>query len=532
MLKIQIMRKNKFIYGLLGCCLLWTTACDDPYEKEKFMAYNQQPIGIYLEIRPEYKEWVKLLRKADMYNSLNISVDYTCFVVSNQAVNAYFAKHGAANGWKTIDDMTEMEAKNLVNYHIIAGSSYDYVALNGKIPTQTVSGDFLTVKLGENSEKTIDDVKIMELKKGEDEEGPLNGTVMELTDVLNPKLFTVWDLLIQDPAYSLFTEGLKEAGLDSYLARRDIEINEKKIRDYKTVLAITNDVFEEAGISDLASLKTKFKGEPTDPTSDFYRFMAYHILSKEYDYGDLTSFKGSGSADGVKGQNVSTLASKGFITVADINNKIFLNPTDSIRILTYNIPASNGYIHVISKIMEIITPVPFGFEWEPTEWDEFRTIPFYREARTKNVGSENFFYFDKATDHVRWKSVPTGGVKVGYMSSDIDYDRFAYDDCLYADFTVNVGYIEFETPPLMAGKYNIKVVKWSWTNSGAAFQMYVDGDKFGAPIPMWGGSGGTEDVGFITFTESVPHVFRFRVSSISNNRAQFYLDRFIFTPVK
>lgn len=531
MLKIQTMRKKKLIYGLLGCCLLWMTACEDPYEKEDFMAYDQQPIGIYLEARPEYASWVKLLRKADMYNSLNISVDYTCFVARNEAVTAYLTKYGPANGWYSIDDMTEEEAKNLVNYHIIAGSSYAYVALNGKIPTQTVSGDYLTVKLDSDSEKTIDDIKLLELQMGEDEAGPLNGSVIELESVLNPILYTVWDLLAQESAYSLFTEALKETGLNTYLARRDIEINEKKIRDYKTVLTVPNSAFEAAGIQDMASLKAKFKGEPTDPTSDFYRFVAYHVLSKEYDYGDLTTFKGI-SADQVKGQNLPTLADKGFITVADINNNIFINPADSIRFVTYNIPASNGYIHEISGLMEIINAVPFGFEWEPTEWDEFRTIPFYQEERTKNVGSENLFYFEETTDHLRWKSVPAGGIKVGYMSSDIDYDRFAHDDCLYADFTVNVGYIEFDTPPLMAGKYNVKIVKWSWSNSGAGFQMYIDGNKFGAQVLMSGGSGGTQDMGFVTFTESVPHVFRFRVSSIANNRAQFYLDRFIFTPVK
>lgn len=526
------MKKNKLLYGLLGCCLLWMTACEDPYEKEEFMAYDQQPMGIYLEARPEYAEWVKLLKRADMYNALNVSVDYTCFVANNEAVAAYMAEYGPANGWQSIDDMSEEEAKNLVNYHIIPGSSYAYVSLNGKIPTMTVSGDYLTVKLDENAEKTINDIKLRELKLAEDEQGPLNGSVIELGAVLNPVLYSVWDLL-QAPGYSLFAEALKETGLDSYLARRDIEVNKKKVRDYKTVFVVTNAVFELAGIPDLPSLKERFKGEPTDPASDFYRFVAYHVLSKEYDYGDLTTFKGSGSVDGVKGQNITTLADKGFITVADINNKIFLNPSDSIRLSAYNIPANNGYLHEISKIMEIITPVPFGFEWEPTEWDEFRTIPFYREARTKNVGAEKFEYFEEATDHVRWKTVPAGGVKVGYMSSDVDYDRFANDDCIYADFTVNVGYIEFDTPPLMAGRYNIKVVKWSWMNTGSEFQMYIDGNKFGAmPVQMWHQSGGTQDLGFVTFTESVPHVFRFRVSKINSNRAQFYLDRFIFTPVK
>lgn len=522
------MKNRHFIFVLLLASIF--TWCTDPYEDEVFAAYDEEPIGLYLEANPEFANWVKLLKKADLFNAMNISIDYTCFVANNEAVLAYIK----SKGWNSIDDLTEIEARNLMAYHILPGASYSYPGLSGKIPSKTVSGDFLTVTIAVEEEgdvRYLNDVRIL---RTDAFEKPLtNGIVHQLDEVLDPIIYTVWDLIEQNPEYTIFAKALEEAGLDAYLARRDVEVQEVLIRDYKTVFVVPNSVFQENGINDIDDLKQRFPGIPNDKSSEFYKFMAYHIIEKENDFGDLSTFPvGTETVEGVKGKNLQTLAYKEFISVADINNQIILNPSDQVLLTEYNIPGSNGYLHLVDNLLEISDPLRFGFEWEPTEWDEFRSIPFYRADKIKNVDPAEKFIFEEPTEHVRWKTIPAGGVTVYYESIDIDWDRFSYDDGLYADFTVNVGWIEFDTPVIMRGRYNIQMVKWNWYNAGALFQMYIDGEKFGAPISMTRDGNPTLNMGVYEFKESGEHVFRFRLVNIQNNLARFIIDRFIFTPVR
>ena len=68
--------------------------CDDPFENQVFSAYEDQPISLWLNSRPEYSMWVQLLKKADLYNALNIGTQFTCFIADNNAVAAYLNSNG------------------------------------------------------------------------------------------------------------------------------------------------------------------------------------------------------------------------------------------------------------------------------------------------------------------------------------------------------------------------------------------------------------------------------------------------------
>lgn len=503
---------------------MWLTACTDPFAKEEFVAYEEQPIGLYLETMPQYADWVTLLKKADLFNAVNIStIKYTCFVADNEAVQAYIKASGR---WKTIDDITEEEARNLLKYHMVE-TDYAYSALaSGKLGNETVSGDYLTITFNEDgSKRYVNGVEI--IKKPGEEKTMINGYAHQLKSVLNPIIHTLMELIAEKQEYSIFSAALKECGLDKYLDRREIEINKKKIRDYKAVMLVSDSVFKANEIFSLDALKARFKGDPTDVKSDFYKYIGYHIFKGPYDFAELTDF-----GDGVPGKNIETYIEREFVSFTDRNDSIFINPTGSEKLQfisgKYDIPGCNGFIHEVSGLMPIAEPMRYAFEWEPTEWDEFKTIPFYRTPREKSETNRDLYWFKEGeTPHFRWKTIPYKEENVlGYRSEDVDWDRFRYDDYIRADLGP-VGWLEFDTPTLMRGKYNIKVVKWVWYGGGK-FQMYIDDIKFGKIINMDVGTDGTLDLGMYNFLDSAPHVFRFNVVG----EGYFGLDRFIFTPVK
>lgn len=525
--KKKNMRKEIIISGL---CMLsfWFCSCTDPFAKEEFMAYEEQPIGLHLESQAQYSQWVKLLKIADLFNALNMNnVKYTCFVANNDAVDAYIQASGK---WKTVDDLKEDEAKNLLKYHIIP-VDYAYSSLSiGRIGTPTVSGDYLTITFDHQTDRYIkeaaDSVKILE--KGGEVVPQINGYYHEIESVLNPIINTVMEVLDESPDYTIFTQALTMCGLDAYLNQRDIVVGEMTLRDYKAVFVVSDSIFHTREIYNIDSLRNRYTGEPTDVNSDFYKFMGFHILEGVYDYGALTEF----SATSSKGANFETYIDGEFICMEkNLQNEIFLNPLGDdvdLQIIKgkYNIQGCNGFIHEISGLMAISEPIRYRFEWEPTEWPEFKQFEHYRESRLKNDGKTTYAYFEEETEHIRWNTIPYKKEAVGYLNEDVDYDQFKYDDGLMANLG-KVGWVEFDTPILMRGEYNISMVKYSWFECKGDFQMYIDGLKFGNKFACSGGDMHL-DMGDYTFTKSEPHVFRFNVVG---QDGMLRLDRFIFTPI-
>lgn len=516
------MRKNFIISGLSILCF-WLAACTDPFAKEEFVAYDEQPIGLYLETQPQFSDWVKLLKTADLFNAVNMSnIKYTCFVADNVAVEAYIKASGK---WQSIDDITEEEAKNLLKYHIIP-SDYAYSVLaSGKLSTQTISGDYLTVSFDEGGvDRYVNGVKV--LKKPEDVP-QINGYYHQLEAVLDPIIYTVMEVLDQTPEYSIFTAAVRECGLDAYLGRRDIILNNTALRDFKAVMVVSDSLYRINGIQSVADLKTRFSGEPTDVKSEFYRYVGYHVYAGAYDFAELTDF-----AEGATGKNIESFIAREFLSVTDKNDSILLNPTGKEHLYfvpgKYDIPASNGFIHEVSGLMPISDPVRYAFVWEPTEWEECKLAPFYRTAKVKGKDKAEFYYFkpDDEITHFRWKTIPYKDNAVGYASEDVDWDRFTNDDYIFAELG-QVGWLEFDTPTIMRGKYNIQIVKYAWFECKGKFQMYIDDAKFGSVI-NFAAAPGTQNMGDFYFMDSAPHVFRFNVVG---DDGKFRLDRFIFTPV-
>ncbi|MGL5682408.1 MAG: fasciclin domain-containing protein [Marinifilaceae bacterium] len=494
--------------------------CEDPHSKEEFAAYSEQPIGIYLENQRDYSLWVELLKKADHYNALNVNTQFTCFAVRNAGVERYLKKN---TQWSSIDDITETEAANIVRYHIVPGVPYSYGALGGQLTDKTCSGDYLIAELsGEN--KTINGNEIA----NRDIE-VINGVIHELVDVLEPPLYTVKELLEDAGDYTILVAAFKECGYEHYLSRRDTIINKIQVRDYKTVFAVSDETFAQYGIYSLDDLKNKYPGDPTNKRSEFHMFVAYHIVPGSYDYMSMVSFD-----VGQKGKNFQTCAIGQFLTMYDVGLETYINPhLDSVSMVEdkRDYLANNGYYHRVDKLMDVAAPIAFAFEHEFTTGKEFEAIPFYRTPKVKNQDPMEFYTFTEQLPNIRWKSIPQEVAVVTYRNEDIDWDRFSHDDYIHC-YLGDIGYIEFDIPMIIPGKYKIEIVKWQWNviagNEAGSCQLYIDDQKFGPVINHKVGTGGTINLGEFDFKELSEHIFRFRQVAAGG----LGFDRLIFTPVE
>ena len=200
------------------CTTLCLCCCQDPFQDGIFKAYDEDPVGVYLSKDPDYSMWVSLLKKADVYNALNLgSSEYTCFAARNGAVETYLAD----NGYGSIDDIPADELNYLVRYHIISGKKYLNSDLLLKLSFPTVSGDYLTAGINLETElRYIDNGEGKERSYIiEKDINVSNGIIQCLDRMLSPITMTVWDIIAENQSYSIFTEALRATGFDEWLDR-------------------------------------------------------------------------------------------------------------------------------------------------------------------------------------------------------------------------------------------------------------------------------------------------------------------------
>ena len=486
-------------------------SCDDPFADEDFAAYTEEPMGIYLETVPAYSSWVQLLKKADLYNALNVFNQFTCFVVNNEGVARYMKE----NNFSSIDSISKGEAKSILEFHIVPEMSLAYGALGGQISNKTASGDYLLVEYNDTIQNAPKFLNKIEIIRG-GEQNVINGTIHELVDVLNPPLYTIGDLLERSDRYKLFTEALKLCGLDAYVNLKSTYVDDVEIRDYKTVLAVSDAVFSENGILDIAALRARFLGDPKDSRSDFNMFVAYHILPRSYDYTALITKEATS-----EGKNFETYAKNQFITVTDELLNYYINEHSAegkIQMIPEyrNIMGNNGYIHDIDKLMEVVKPVGYDMEHEYTTGKEFEALEFYRGNNTKK-----WHQFDKDADFefITVKTIPAGKGLLTYDNKVTWNMPWTYDDCLVVELG-QIGSIDFEIPSIIPGRYEVIVYKWQYwhgvdhavdRSKPGSVQTYFDGSRLGA-VMSHGGNPHAFSLGEIYISELKEHVMTFKLT--------------------
>ena len=312
------MKKILLLSGLL-LLSLWMVSCKDSLEDSTFATATEQPVGIYLDGQPEYSEWVKLLRRTNLFNALNISATkFTCFVADNEAIQAYLQ----AKGYATVDDIPLADAISLVRYHIIPGNADAHSSFSGQILDTTASGDYLTVKYrdGGINAMYVNDASLIIRKDIQ----ALNGYIHKIDKLLDPITESVWDLIAQQSdRYSIFQEALQLCGLEEWLKVRNKTVNEISIRDYKTIFIVSNETFQAAGINSLEDLKNRFPSQDyTSEDSDLRQFIMYHIINSYSDFAQLAEFDKDAT---VKTKNYETLATNQLLSVEDLNKKLVIN---------------------------------------------------------------------------------------------------------------------------------------------------------------------------------------------------------------
>ena len=505
-------------------------SCDDPFAGEDFAAYTEQPMSIYLETKEEYSSWVELLKRADLYNALNTDDGFTCFVGNNEAVARYLKN----NNFASIDVLTEEQAWAIMSYHIVPNVILQQEALGGQIMDKTASGNYLLVEFDSSNPDAPKFVQSSEIINYNQE--VINGVVHEIGEVLQPPLYNVGELLAASDRYEILNEAVILSGVDKYLNITDIPVDYETVKDYKTILAVTDSVFALNGISSIDDLLKHFGGSPKDKRKDFYKFVAYHVLPGSLDYNTLITRESA-----AKGQNFLTYAQNQYITVTDDGGLTnYINAHDPIdkevrfNLDRVNIIGVNGYIHEVDKLMDVVAPFTYPFTHELTTDKEFEVLDFYRGPNTQKIEE---FKGDDSLEFIEMVTVPSGVGLIKYRNmGNVTNMPMSFNDYLIVELG-DMGYVEFTIPPLIVGRYNLVVYKWQYwagvdkaTDSSrpGTCQTYFNNIKVGGPMNHGDSHTFRYPVGELHVTEMKESKLKFKLTK----RGPMAFDRITFEPIQ
>lgn len=473
--------KNK--YKVVWMLLVMLGSCDDPYQDKQFQAYEEYPSSAYLDTRQEdFSKWVEILRYADLYNALNqASETFTLFVPDNRAVDAFYQK----NGISSAEELGRDFARELVKYHVInAEITQKNFLLGGKLTKPTISEDYLTVSFdeGESSGGGLNAIYLNgEARVTELANVTTNGLVYVLNSVLTPLTQTLYDRLEENPAYSIFREAAERSGwkrrLDSPYDTVYSELGKVSyLKKNFTLLAVTNDVFAEDGITDLDGLISKL-GASSDYTSDqnaLRKYVGYHLISQSNYEEDLYPFQA--------GQDSTIIwtsqAVGGVFSTNAVGGSYYINYSHSagtgISLVggKTDIQAKNGIIHEVNQYMPVWSPDPMTVVWDLCEYaDVASVVNAYGAANSlgdcyqlyQTAEHQVSLQGDEVTSYT-WKQYSTASAgswkPLGYLLTKANtgatvntYNAYKNDMLI-----VNLGYmgnVSMQTPVLLKGKYQV-----------------------------------------------------------------------------
>ena len=473
---------------LFGCS-------EDPIIWEK--KSNDQVIAEYIANNPEFSEFGKILESTGLSSLLSVRGPFTLFLPSNTEMEAFYAEKGVSSFTEFTDPNF---IKKLVLNHLIPSKIETGDIGLGAIRDTNALGDYLVTEF-----EGADIIVNKESKIIKRDIQAANGVIQLIDKVLDPLTISVYDMIADNPSFSLFAEGLKQTKLKDTLQIVAFPYGKKLARTRFTVLAVADTTFNRYGITTFNQLVDYFTTAPDSITyleNGFYRFMEYHCLGGTFFLNNLeTRVYPILSFD----NNIS-------VTVTD-DYKLNLDPNTGLYtgffIEESNYPAKNGTVHTINDLLPVFEPAPTTITFETTDYFDLKQGDYYGKYYARWFDGQNTFA------HIKWE-----GDYLLYYYKNHDTGKVLNDDCLSMS---GWWWVEITSPKIMKGKYKMTANLWSGQTN---YAVYVDGVNTAlikSTDPAESTSWGEFD-----WTKTETH----KIKVVTQSPGLLFWDTVILTPIK
>jgi len=321
---------TKSFFGLFFSTIILFACygCWDEVHPGTYYTFSGQTVATSLAAKPDYSEFVKVLKRVGLYDELTTYGHYTCFAPDNDAIEDFLKerekgarKQGKDVVYNTVDDLPIEDCDTLAWTHLLDVTCYVGDLIPGLLPKVNLNDRFLILTLDSIHVEQLGDTVVALQRK-------LNNTIIEAKDdscengvvhyidrCIDFSGDYVYDLVDNDPKTKLFSEALKLAGFHTLLSEwydysykigddsvsKGIDLNsagneykvfywDKKKTNF-TLLVPTDSIFNLHGINnvipDMLELAKSIYGESADesvmsdyanPQNPLHKFLSYHIL--------------------------------------------------------------------------------------------------------------------------------------------------------------------------------------------------------------------------------------------------------------
>lgn len=487
--------------------LIGLASCDDPFEDSTFVTPTDlEEEMTCTSVLEKYEEtfslWLELLHYTDYYNGLkDADAKATLFAPTNKAMEEFLA-------WRGVNSVQELDltyAKYVVQTHIInstkinsesfvnraeEGVAFEYASLFQGYITPTFGYKITDVDDAYRTDEIFESETIFLNNQAavqpRDSGGvhmieAVNANIYYMDDVIRPLAETMVDKLETLEEFSIFVAAARESGYDKEVEKLNDTIRIAgggySIKTYQfTCFAPNDEAFHKEGINSLEDLKAKIGGDE----KALYDFVSYHFYDQLYTKDKFFSFDAPDQVL-IYDTNCTTQV----MTCENDSSTGVLIPiiNEKAKVLRSNIEARNGLIHKIDYYLPVWQPEPVEVKWDfcnssdiisfvnsygadknygmlystPLTNKEYQ-IDLTETFRDGQYGEITSFTY-QANDAKAKPSVyrQVGFKKCKYVSSR-DKENNAYGAYLNNLLVLNLGYagwIQFQTPTIIKGKYKV-----------------------------------------------------------------------------
>jgi uncharacterized surface protein with fasciclin (FAS1) repeats len=475
-----------FLFSCREEPILWETKTSD------------QLITQYVKSFPEFSEFGNILESVDLISLLSVRGPFTLFLPSDTEMKAYYAFKGVSS----YKEFSPEFLKQLALYHLVPIKiETDDIGL-GALRDTNALGDYLVTEFDGSDIVINKNCKIIKRNIQ-----CANGVIHLIDRVIDPVTINVYNLLANNPAYSLFAEGLKRTRLRDTLQIVSFPYGRKNARTRFTVLAVPDTTFNRYGITNIDQLISRYTDAPDNVTSlenGFYRYMEYHCLAGTFFLNNMnTRIYPILSYD----NNISVTVDNDYKLNLDTRTKKYTG----FVIDQSNNPAKNGTVHTINDLLPVFEPEPVQITWETTDHFDMRQGDYFGKYYMRWFDGENTFA------NIKWE----GDYLLYYFKPSTESWNLN-GDCLCMS---GWGWIEVTTPKIMKGKYRVSGNIWNGSDK-SNYEVSIDGVATALVTNTQPAI--TTSWGEFDWSKTETH----KVKIIAKTPGLIFWDTVVFTPLK
>lgn len=417
----------------------------------------------YLQSKPEFSDWVKIIDKSGYAGFLTAYGSYTMFAPTNDAVKLFLTDIAKAS----VDAITEAEAKDIVKLHLIQDTIPTSAFKDGKLASITMYGQYLVTgvtNIGGVSSISVNRQAL--LTQGNIHTG--NGLIHVLDHVLKPATKSSAQLISENPNLSIFKQALVATGFYDTLDK----VSTADPKKFFTVIAETNKALADSGFTSYNVLFSKLSntGNPKNPSDSLYIYVAYHIIPGLQYLADIAS-----ASSQVTLQPFEVLSTKLDGEVILINELLFngvLEKGVPLDRATSDVSTTTGVLHIATGHFRPKKRVPQPVYWDVADFPEVRKQPnVFRKANANfNYGQIADITWDNPGNTLAGGNGTGFGYRFDGITGTSGFPT-AYGDCLNLGLgnTSRHHWVEFTTPLIVKGKYDVWICYRAAKQSGDVF---------------------------------------------------------------